>query len=59
MKPIRYILAIVMLLAIAGGCSQVQEPWVTSDDQLRQERARSAEDHEVLVHRLWMDQTDR
>ncbi|MBI5580094.1 MAG: hypothetical protein HY895_13140 [Deltaproteobacteria bacterium] len=58
MKPIRYILAIV-LLAAAGGCSQVKEPWVTGDHQLKQERARSGEVHEVLVHRLWMGQTDR
>ena len=28
MNPIRYILA-ALLLAAAGGCSQVQEPWVT------------------------------
>ena len=58
MKPIRYILAIV-LLAAAGGCSQVKEPWVTAEHQLKQERARSAETLEVLVHRLWMGQTDR
>ena len=58
MKPIRYILAIVLLVA-AGGCSQVKEPWVTAEHQFKQERARSAETLEVLVHRLWMDQTDR
>jgi hypothetical protein len=58
MKPIRYILAIV-LLAAAGGCSQVKEPWVTAEHQLKQERARSAETLEVLVHRLWMGQADR
>ena len=58
MKPIRYILAIV-LLAAAGGCSLVKEPWVTAEHQLKQERARSAETLEVLVHRLWMGQTDR
>jgi hypothetical protein len=59
MKPIRYILATVMLLAAAGGCSQVKEPWVTGEHQLKQERARSAEAQEVLVHRLWVGQTDR
>jgi len=58
MQPIRYIL-VVMLLAAAGGCSPVKEPWVTGDDQLKQERTRSAEDHEALVHRLWVGQTDR
>jgi len=59
MKPIRCILAIMLLLAAAGGCSQVKEPWVTGDDQLIQERARSAEAQEDLVHRLRMGQTDR
>jgi len=59
MKPIRYILASLLMLAAAGGCSQVKEPWVTGDDQLKQERARSAEAQEVLVHRLWMGQSDR
>lgn len=58
MKPIRYILAIVLLVP-AGGCSQVKEPWVTAEHQLKQERARSAETLEVLVHRLWIGQTDR
>jgi hypothetical protein len=58
MKPIRYILAIVLLVA-TGGCSQVKEPWVTAEHQLKQERARSAETLEVLVHRLWIGQTDR
>ena len=59
MKPIRGILTIMLLLAAAGGCSQVNEPWVTSDDQLIQERARSAEVQEVLVHRLRTGQADR
>jgi hypothetical protein len=59
MKPIRYILAIVLLLAVAGGCSQVKEPWVAAEHQLKQERARSAETLEILVHRLWMGQADR
>jgi hypothetical protein len=59
MQPIRYILVIMLLTAVAGGCSPVQEPWVTGADQLKQERARSAEDQQVLVHRLWMGQDDR
>jgi hypothetical protein len=59
MQPIRYILAIVLLLAAAGGCSQVKDPWVAADHQLKQERARSAEAQEVLVHRLWIGQIDR
>ena len=58
MKPIRYILAIVLLVA-AAGCSQVKEPWVTGDHQLKQERERSEEAQEILVHRLWMGQADR
>jgi hypothetical protein len=58
MEPIRYILAIVLLVT-AGGCPQVKEPWVTDDGQLKLERARSAETQEVLVHRLWMGQADR
>jgi hypothetical protein len=59
MNPIRYILAALLLLAAAGGCSQVQEPWVTGEHQLKQERARSAEAQEILVHRLRMGQADR
>jgi hypothetical protein len=59
MKPICYILGIVLLLAAAGGCSQIKEPWVAADHQLKQERARSVEAQEVLVHRLWLGQTDR
>lgn len=58
MNPIRYILA-ALLLAAAGGCSQVQEPWVTGEHQLQQERSRPAEAQEILVHRLRMGQTDR
>jgi len=58
MKPFRYILASLLLVA-AGGCSPVKEPWVTGDHQLKQERVRSAEAQEVLVHRLWMGQADR
>jgi hypothetical protein len=59
MKPIYRILALVLLLAAAGGCSQVGEPWVTGDHQLRQERGRSPEAQHALVHRLWMGQSDR
>ena len=59
MKPLRYILAIV-LLATASGCSQVKEPWVAGERQLNQERGAIARGQEALLaHRLWMGQTDR
>jgi uncharacterized lipoprotein len=52
---------IIGLLAVllAAGCSRIQEPWVQSDDQLTQERARSAQQTQELQNRLLRVQTDR
>ena len=47
--------ALVMLL----GCSPIQEPWVTSDDQLADERSRSANEVKDLRDRLATSQIDR
>lgn len=54
-------LLITGLLAVllAFGCSRIHEPWVQSDDQLAQERARSAEQTQELQIRLLKVQTDR
>ena len=52
---------IIGLLAVMLGfsCSRIQEPWVQSDDQLAQERARSAEQTKELQNRLLTVQSDR
>lgn len=52
---------IIGLLAIvlAAACSRIQDPWVQSEDQLTQERARSAEQTQELQNRLLRVQTDR
>ena len=52
------ILTVVALL-LAAGCSPVNEPWVRGDDQLKQERARSAEAFVELRERLAYTQNDR
>lgn len=56
----RIFLIIGLLAVLLGfGCSRIHEPWVQSDDQLAQERARSAEQTKELQNRLLTVQTDR
>ena len=50
-------LAVACLAAVA--CSPVSEPWVQGDEQLKQERARSAESFTELRERLAYTQNDR
>ncbi len=48
-----------LALAIAGCEGNMQEPWVSSPEQLREERARSEEQSVQLRERMALVQTDR
>lgn len=39
-------------------CSKIQEPWVSGDDQLKEERSRSVEQQMQLRLRLSLNQVD-
>ena len=41
------------------GCSKIEEPWVTSDRQLSDERTRSVEQQRGLRHRIMTSQIER
>ncbi len=41
------------------GCSKIEEPWVTSDRQLSDERTRSVEQQRGLRHRIMASQIER
>ncbi len=45
------------LIALTS-CSKIQEPWVSSDTQLKQERSRSVEQQMQLRNRLVFNQVD-
>ena len=47
-----------LLMAVTGCSSRVQEPWVSSDLELKEERARTPQLATELRHRL-ADQSDR
>ena len=47
------------VLVVLVGCSQVGEPWVSSDEQLADERSRSMTEANGLRDRLVSGQIDR
>lgn len=47
-----------IMLAMMG-CSRIHEPWVSSDEQFQQERARSLVQQDQLRDRLITSQIDR
>ena len=51
------VMAIVSVVLV--GCSQVGEPWVSSDEQLADERSRSVTEANGLRDRLASGQIDR
>lgn len=51
------VMAIVSVVLV--GCSQVGEPWVSSDEQLADERSRSLAEADGLRDRLALGQIDR
>ena len=51
------VMAIVSVVLV--GCSQVGEPWVSSDEQLADERSRSMTEANGLRDRLASGQIDR
>jgi len=55
----KFLIIGLWVVLLGFGCSRVHEPWVQSDDQLAQERARSAEQTKELKNRLLTVQTDR
>lgn len=56
-RELQFILAAA--LAMSGACSGIEDPWVQSEDELKQERSRTAERQEQLGDRIRRTQTDR
>ncbi len=52
-------LVLVVMALMVLGCSKIQEPWVTSDQQLTDERSRSVEQQRGLRHRIMTSQIER
>ena len=52
-------LVLVGMALMILGCSKIQEPWVSSDQQLRDERSRSVEQQRGLRHRIMTSQIER
>ncbi len=52
-------LVLVGMALMVLGCSKIQEPWVTSDQQLTDERTRSVEQQRGLRHRIMTSQIER
>ncbi len=46
-------LAAVGMIALAS-CAKIEEPWVNSKDQLKDERSRSVEEQQALRQRLFL-----
>ncbi len=46
-------LAAVAMIALAS-CAKIEEPWVNSKDQLKDERSRSVEEQQALRQRLFL-----
>jgi hypothetical protein len=46
-------LAAVGMVALAN-CAKIEEPWVRSEDQLKDERSRSVEEQQALRQRLFL-----
>jgi flagellar basal body-associated protein FliL len=57
MKHVRWILLMMLILA-AAGCGRIHSPWV-GKNELRQERARTQHQEQILKWRLERGQTDR
>ncbi len=53
------ITVMVIVSVVLVGCSQVGEPWVSSDEQLADERSRSVAEAHGLRDRLVSGQIDR
>ena len=50
-----YLLLVAFGLVLLAGCAKVEEPWVPSDSQLKQERMRTPEQQAALRHRLLLE----
>ena len=44
---------------LGGGCQRIQEPWIRSPDQLKEERLRTEQARMELRHRFVRVQSDR
>jgi hypothetical protein len=53
------VLAIALVMALAGCDARVNEPWVAGDEDLKEERARAADTTRGLRERLLTTQIDR
>ena len=53
-----FLVAVVVMLGVAG-CGRIEEPWVSSDKDLKQQRERTATKAEQLRDRLISTQADR
>ena len=50
-----HVLLVACGLVILAGCAKVEEPWVPSENQLKQERTRTPEQQAALRHRLLLE----
>lgn len=50
-----YLLLVALGLATLASCAKVEEPWVPSENLLKQERMRSAEQQAALRNRLLLE----
>jgi len=57
-KQFIVITTVVLMLGIAG-CERIEEPWVSSDEDLKQQRIRTTLQAEHLRDRLITTQVDR
>ena len=52
-------LIMIVQLALSGCAPPIEEPWVSNEQQLREERSRSLAETKVLRQRLASGQIDR
>ncbi|MFQ5938231.1 MAG: hypothetical protein ACE5LB_17655 [Acidiferrobacterales bacterium] len=53
-KVVRLAFAAVGVILLSS-CSRIEEPWVSNEDQLKQERSRSVAQQQILRQRLLLD----
>ncbi len=55
MSKLTYLLLVALGVVTLAGCAKVHEPWVSSDDQYKQERTRTPEQQAALRQRLLLE----
>lgn len=54
-SKLAYLLLVALGTGMLASCAKIHEPWVSSEDQFKQERMRSPEQQAALRHRLLME----